>query len=297
MNVVWVGTWLNPAVPLTESHPCPVCEQDDRGRFKNYYDGGQKLYRCLNCGFVADYPGPGASTVILSYEEGPFEWGGVESPWLYPGRERALEDIADRILLGGGHGKLLDVGCGDGHFLTICQRKGFDCHGVEDSKALAEHAARAGAQIVQGRYRSDMFEGSSFDVISFIQVIEHIPDPRSVIRIAHRHLRAGGILCIEVPSRTAPHFLLYQSSRIKWFIDPPRGVISNHVNYFHPASIRYLTQAEGFEEISLTTGRWAAKYSGWKRALGDVLDPLANFLGVGGILYLGSRPETRETGG
>lgn len=44
--------------------------------------------------------------------------------WIYPWRQHALEDIADRIVPEGGKGRLLDVGCGDGHFMAIMRERG-----------------------------------------------------------------------------------------------------------------------------------------------------------------------------
>jgi SAM-dependent methyltransferase len=133
-----------------------------------------------------------------------------------------------------------------------------------------------------------MFKPGSFDVVSFIQVVEHVPDPVGVLRSACSHLRPGGLVCIEVPSRYAPHFLLYQATRLRRLIEPPRGVIPQHVGYHHPASIRLAAKRAGFKEVSLTTGRWGVKYCGWKRLVGLAVDPLLNAASIGGILYLGA---------
>jgi hypothetical protein len=69
-------------------------------------------------------------------------------------------------------------------------------------------------------------------------------------------------------------------------------VIREHVGYYAPASLLELTRRAGFEKISLTAGRWRFKYTGALRAAGYALDPLWNFLGVGGILYLGRKRRT-----
>lgn len=276
---------------VVADHPCPVCGLNDRARFRIYFDGAQKLYRCGSCGFVSQYCGPGASSIVESYEDvetlAAVEQG---QQWMYPGRARALGDIADRILAAGGTGKLLDVGCGDGQFLAICAEKGFATYGVEESRARAEYASeRSGARITQGRYDKDMFAPEMFDVISFVQVLEHLTGPREALASAYTHLRPGGTVCIEVPSRFAPHFLLYRLTRSKRFVDTRRGVITPHVGYHHPGSVRRMTEEEGFEQISLTTGRWWAKYLGWKGLIGKAMDPLLNRAQIGGILFLGQR--------
>src|SRR5687768_14653388 len=77
---------------------CPVCGNDDRRRFSMYYDGPLKLYKCRDCRFVADYPGPGADTAVRSYDD-EADWliPSLGDDWLYGGRERALDDIVRRI--------------------------------------------------------------------------------------------------------------------------------------------------------------------------------------------------------
>jgi SAM-dependent methyltransferase len=271
--------------------PCRICGQDDSRRFKIYYDGELKLFRCLDCGFVAQYPGPGGSHVIESYEGYSVKVDGDGQQWEYPERQGQLEDIADRIVAAGGSGRLLDVGCGDGMFMTICQARGFEVAGNEEARAYVDHArATTGADVTLGRYAAEMYEPASFDVISMIQVVEHVPEPRPFLEIAHRHLRPGGLVVIEVPSRTAPHFLLYRATRRKRFVDGGKGVLEEHVGYHHPGSMRRVTSDAGFQEVKLTTGRWAPKYEGWKRRVGAAIDPVLDRAGIGGILYIGRKP-------
>jgi hypothetical protein len=124
-------------------------------------------------------------------------------------------------------------------------------------------------------------------VITFIQVVEHLLNPLEILEIVQYHLKPGGIIMIEVPSRFAPHFLAYKATGIKWFVKPPDGVIDCHVSYFSPRSMRHLTQLAGFSEQSLVTGRWKAKYRGLLRYVAVFTDPIMNALGIGGILYTG----------
>lgn len=267
---------------------CLAC---GRERFRPYYEGAIdlrrqptiRLLRCTNCGHVQqDVP------IVFEYDDVyEADWDGA---WERPDRRAALLDIANRIPR---KGRLLDVGCGDGMFMDACASVGFECVGVEESGALAKRArSSTGASVEHGRYRAEMFEPGSFDVISFIQVVEHLPDPVATLRTAHDHLKPGGVVCVEVPSQTAPHFLLYRLTRIGWFVAEPRGVIPQHISYFSPRSMRAATSRAGFDQASLTTGRWAAKYRGWKHSVGSVVDPIADRLGVGGILYLGERSST-----
>lgn len=273
---------------------CAVCGETKPEMFKIWFDGYVKLYRCLMCGFVAQYPGPGKSTVVTEYQElYSLDFLNMGQEFMYPRRRRGLYDILNRVTTIKPKGSIMDVGCGDGHFLHLCSLKGsFKCYGVEGSKTLSLYASKkTGAKIVQGLYNRDMFPRDYFDIITFIQVLEHIPTPISAIETAKYHLRINGILVIEVPSIHSPHFLAYRRTGIKRFVKPPDGVIYSHYGYYSPKSLTTLTTRCGFQELAITTGRWQYKYTGFLGKAGKIIDPLLNLLKIGGILYIGKKTE------
>lgn len=274
---------------LQSNRPCPLCDENIPENFRIYFDGYVKLFKCRTCGFVAQYLGPGLFVLKTNYEDSytlDFIYKGQE--FMYPERRVVFQDIVDRISNIKGNSKILDVGCGDGHFLHLCAIKGFECHGVEPSKTLASYAAsKTGANVIQAEYKKTLFPENSFDVITFIQVLEHIPTPLALLESAKYHLRPGGILVIEVPSIYAPNFLAYRWTGIKWFVKPPGGIIHCHVNYFSPKTLAKLTEKIGFKQYEIVTGRWKYKYTGLLKCIGIFADPLMNATRVGGILYIG----------
>jgi ubiquinone/menaquinone biosynthesis C-methylase UbiE len=240
---------------------------------------------------VSQFPGPGQYTIVKNYEDCyslDFLKKGQE--FMYPERRRTLQDIVDRMISIKPNGRILDVGCGDGHFLYLCKKKSLDCCGVEPSKQLSSYASsKTGSRIVQGLYSKEMFPESHFDIVSFIQVLEHIPRPIAVLETANYHLSFGGLCVIEIPSIHSPHFLAYQWTGIKWFVRPPGGVIHSHVGYYTPKTLLTLTEKCGFRKVLLMTGRWQYKYSGLLKQVGKIIDPLLNKIKVGGILYIGEK--------
>jgi ubiquinone/menaquinone biosynthesis C-methylase UbiE len=199
-------------------------------------------------------------------------------------------DIVSRIKSTVDGKAILDVGCGDGHFLNICKSTGFDCHGVESSKALSSYARlKVGDGIINSPYEKALFPAETFDIITIIQVFEHIEKPIDLLGIANHHLKPDGIVVIEVPSINAPNFLAYRATKIRSFVKPPTGVIPSHFGYFSPATLSFAAQKAGFRRISLVTGRWKYKYSGAKKVIGALLDPLLDLLRIGGILYIGRK--------
>jgi len=273
--------------------PCAVCGEIRPALFKIWFDGYVKLYKCLRCGFISQFAGPGKLTILTEYKDlYTLDFLNMGQEFMYPKRRRVLQDIVDCIASIKVGGSILDVGCGDGHFLYLCSKKGFNCYGVEDSKQLSSYAStKTGAKVVQGLYNKEMFPENSFDIITLIQVLEHIPTPIDALETVRHHLRTNGILVIEVPSIHSPHFLAYQWTGIKKFVKPPTGVIYSHFGYYCPKSITMLTEKCGFKRVSLVTGRWQYKYSGFLRLIGQIIDPLLNVLKIGGILYIGTKDD------
>ncbi len=270
---------------------CAICGENRPQMFTVWFDGYLKLYRCKVCGFVSQFPGPGSNTIVTDYKDSyslDFLKSGQE--FMYPKRRDVLQNIVDHLLKYQANGNILDVGCGDGHFLYLASKKGFNCFGVEGSEKLAQFASfKSGAKVTQGLYNKEMFPENSFNVISLIQVLEHIPTPVKVLEAVKYHLRPNGLLIIEIPSIRAPHFLAYRVTKVKKFVKPPTGVIYTHFGYYNPKSLSALTQQCGYKTEELITGRWQYKYTGYLRIIGRLLDPLLNGLKIGGILYFGRK--------
>jgi SAM-dependent methyltransferase len=270
--------------------PCAVCGETHSESFKIWFDEYIKLYKCLKCGFVSQFPGPGKFKVIDDYRDlYSLDFLKQGKEFMYPNRKSIFQDTLNRIAVIKKSGDILDIGCGDGHFLYLCSLMGFNCFGVEDSKVLSSFASqKTGANIILGRYTKEMFSAESFDVITLIQVLEHIPIPIIALETAFYHLRRNGILVIEIPSISSPHFLAYRFTGIKKFVKH-EGVIISHFGYYSPKTLMTLTRNCGFDKISLVTGRWQFKYNGLLKLISKFIDPIINALKVGGILYIGTK--------
>ena len=276
-----------------DNHPCSVCGER-RGeafrRFFNGYGGLVKLWRCRMCGYVAQNIGAGRWEPPDDLAGGAVEdflAGGEQ--WMYPHRRRVLDDIRRRISRVIPSGRLLDVGSGDGQFLHLCKQAGYTSVGIESSAALTEHAAMAAdVEVTGGEYSASSFTAGSFDIVTFIQVLEHFPAPAEALDAAREHLRPGGLLVIEVPSIRSPHWIAWRATRCARLLENRFGVFPEHVGYYSPKSLTELTRRAGFRKISLITGRWRFKYTGLLRTVAYPIDPLLNRLRIGGILYMGT---------
>ena len=146
----------------------------------------------------------------------------VASRWWDPASEfRPLHEINPLRLnwidqhAGGVAGRrVLDVGCGGGILSESMARLGADVTGIDlADKALgvAElHALETGTSI---RYRRIAVEAlaeeepAAFDVVTCMEMLEHVPDPRSVISACARLVRPGGQVFFSTISRNTKAFL------------------------------------------------------------------------------------------
>jgi len=97
-------------------------------------------------------------------------------------------------------GKLLDVGCGSGIFLSLARKAGWEVVGLDPDPLAVVYAAKPGVPVFQGGI--EHFEGRSelFDVITLDHVIEHVHEPVKVLTLCHSLLKPGGQLWLETPN-------------------------------------------------------------------------------------------------
>jgi 2-polyprenyl-6-hydroxyphenyl methylase/3-demethylubiquinone-9 3-methyltransferase len=99
----------------------------------------------------------------------------------------------------------LDVGCGAGLLAEPLARLGAQVTGVDAAPALIEvareHAAAMGLQIDYRAGDVGKIEGR-FDLVTCMEVIEHVADPASFLSALARRLAPGGLLILSTPNQT-----------------------------------------------------------------------------------------------
>src|SRR2546426_3083414 len=110
----------------------------------------------------------------------------------------SLLDRADRQAT---PGRLLDVGCGGGHFMTDAAERGRRPVGSDLSRGACVTARQTtGAPVVQAEADALPFRTGAFDAVTLINVLDHTTRPLAVVREAARVLRPGGLLVVRVPN-------------------------------------------------------------------------------------------------
>ncbi len=110
--------------------------------------------------------------------------------------------------------KLLDVGCGGGILTEAMAQRGAQVTGIDMGEAPLEvarlHALESGAQVEYRRIPAEELaaaEPGSFDIVTCLEMLEHVPDPASVIHACADLVKPGGHLFFSTINRTAKGWL------------------------------------------------------------------------------------------
>ena len=95
--------------------------------------------------------------------------------------------------------RILDVGCGTGANLEMLSRFG-DAEGVDVSDEAIEYCRIKGLKVRKGIAEELPFEDSAFDLVTALDVVEHLDDDISGLKELHRVTRSGGHALVFVPA-------------------------------------------------------------------------------------------------
>ena len=122
--------------------------------------------------------------------------------WWFVGRRRIIESFLERICPGlkSTQPRILDIGCGTGANLEMLSQFG-DAEGVDVSaEALAFCRERGLGNVRQGEAEHLPWEDGSFDLVTGLDVVEHLDDDVAGLREMRRVLRPGGYAFLFVPA-------------------------------------------------------------------------------------------------
>ncbi len=93
--------------------------------------------------------------------------------------------------------RILDFGCGNGDQLLLLKNKGHMVKGVDFDKKAIKVAIKKG---INAKSVSELRTNEEYDIISLLNVIEHLPDPEMTLKMLFNNLSSNGKLMIETPN-------------------------------------------------------------------------------------------------
>ncbi len=232
------------APPMTLAHhtACLLCGDQRIPLLPGYERHG--LVKCQGCGFV--FMGRIPTDRELADFYGTYAYS--EDKPLSPHTAKVYDQLLDGFEAYRKTNRLLDVGCGTGHFLERAKLRGWEVWGTEYSDAAIRICEAKGIPMVQGALDPANMPMQPFDVITSLEVLEHVTDPRAEIAAIHALLRKGGLLYCTTPNFNA--VLRYRFKAAYSIIEYPE-----HLSYFTRATLTRALKAQGFrKQRFLTTG-------------------------------------------
>ncbi len=226
---------------------CPLCggtECTTRNRTDAY-----RIVYCDVCGFIYLQNPPDESEIYEefwgedtelrgSYDQDAAEPSLREVYSINRSRIKWLEAFPD-------NGRLLDLGCGNGFFLTLAREAGFEVYGQEISENAQRYAEKNfGLQVFRDPLESLAVEQvGRYDIVTLWHVLEHIINPLEALKLVGTLLKPGGLLVVEVPNVNS---LKFQLSGWRWEGgNHPRY----HRSFFDRRSLRRALAKSGFTDL------------------------------------------------
>jgi 2-polyprenyl-3-methyl-5-hydroxy-6-metoxy-1,4-benzoquinol methylase len=233
------------------------------------------LVRSPGCGLEWQRPFPTPDALVALYGADYFERWGLSSGEDALARVRAMKCASYRsflrtIIRYRPHGTLLDVGCALGFLVRAAQDAGFTAYGLDRNPDAIAHARQELGDRVQARpLGPDAFPGIRFDVVTLIDVIEHVSDPVALLAAVASVLAPQGIVAAVLPNAAS---LTRRILGRRWPHYAPE-----HLYQWTPAALRRFLDVNGYRVLELQTAlrkTYTVEYlQAYSAALGGWLPP------------------------
>lgn len=238
---------------------CPVCQMKLVSGCRSWH------FFCKNCGYEKAnlQPTINLHSAHKTIDENARETGLRE---LRKTNFQLLLNYINALRPNGG--RLLEVGCAHGWFLSFA-KKDFEVLGIEPDNKFINALTSQDIPVRNGYFPDVIQKNEKFDVIVFNDVFEHIPDIYNIILCCHQCLNKDGLLVINLPNSNGIFYKLSKSlCRLNNFILFDRmwqkNFPSPHLHYFHLDNLNNFLRNNKFDptiEGNLPTLRLNGLYS------------------------------------
>lgn len=150
---------------------------------------------------------------------------------------------------------LLDVGCGGGILAEELAKNGAFVTGIDAEtaavQAAIEHAAASNLNINYQCTPIELFKGQPFDVITCMELLEHVSDPAMVIAHCARLLKPGGFLFLSTLSRTLKAYV-QAILAAEYVLNLLPRQTHDYQKFIKPAELIKMSRVHGFNLINMS---------------------------------------------
>ncbi|KKO18984.1 MAG: class I SAM-dependent methyltransferase [Candidatus Brocadia sp.] len=250
---------------------CNLCNADDT--FLVTTQNGYKIVRCKSCGLVYVNPRPDNEALKHLYDEYHQRNGKDVNDWAKLMGKNFKEILLFLNKALPDKGKLLDIGCGYGHFIEIMKQQGWSVYGIDLSPKVLLYAKEKGLDVLETSIDDVSVPDEYFDVVTAFYVLEHVTNPLHVLKNMYKMLKPCGILVLRVP-HTTPIIRILSFFRIKNNLyDTPY-----HLFDYSPEIIIQLLKKAGFSSVKVTPGSPTIPANVFEMIVSVVSGSLSKFL-------------------
>ena len=248
-------TFLDPATGQIKSEylretRCTVCLSES---YKlSFEKDGFCFVKCEGCGLLYVNPQLNEEKIISNYEDSPSSDSWVEVLLSREEQEFNIKNklgpvLTDINTLYPERGNILDIGCSIGLFLKLAKEAGWKEYGLEIHKKAVDYAVNDLRLNVESKLLHETdYPEKFFRVISMWGVLEHLTDPRLILKQSYELLADDGILIIFVPNG---HSLVTRV--LREHCSTFNG--KNHLWYFGPYTLKKLLVELGYHVTKVYT--------------------------------------------
>lgn len=247
---------LQQAFNMISYDSCPCCGQKNIVRVFSVEDYTVshelfEIWECKSCTLRFTQNIPDADAIGAYYQSENYishsdTSEGFINKLYHTVRNRTLGEKRKLVekMTGKSSGKILDIGCGTGAFLSIMREAGWQITGLEPDATARQKAKELYQLEIESAENFFSLPEKTFDAITMWHVLEHVHQLHNYIAQAKKLLKPGGKLFIAVPNYTSEDETVYKQYWAAY--DVPR-----HLYHFSPQAMQTLLKLHGININSM----------------------------------------------
>ncbi len=159
--------------------------------------------------------------------------------WWFLGRRAIIFDVIKRFC-GSPSGKALDVGIGTGINGVLLSKAGYSVDGVEDSEEAMLYVKKnyPGISVLKTSFPSSSIPPTSYNLVTMLDVVEHMEDDISALKAARQALVPGGYVVITTPAFS--------------FLWTKHDELAHHKRRYRKKELKVKLKEAGFETLFIS---------------------------------------------